>query len=560
MTDIILPRWSTACPDWEQRIVARQPLITFPPLFECEAEAALAVFDDLRIVDAPGRPTMRETARPWVRDFVGALFGSYDPEAGRRMITEFFLLISKKNTKSTTAAAIMLTALVRNWRESGEFLILAPTIEVANNSYFPVRDMIRADDNLAALLHVQDHIRTVTHRTTNATLKVVAADDESVGGKKAIGVLIDELWLFGKRHNAENMLREATGGLASRPEGFTVFLSTQSDESPAGVFKQKLDYARGVRDGRIEDPQLLPVLYEFPDAMLQAQQHLEPQNFYVTNPNLGLTVDERFLLRELAKAREGGESSMRGFLAKHLNVQVGLNLKSSAWVGAEHWEKNGEPLGLPLEELLERSEVVVIGIDGGGLDDFLGLAVLGRETGTGRWLLWTHAWVHESVLEKRKQEAPRFLDFVKEGSLTLVSNIGEDISELGEVVAQVESSDLLDRLGVDQAGIGAVVDEIVARDIAHERVVGIPQGWKLVGAIKTAERKLAQGYIRHSGSGLMAWCVGNAKPVARGNAIVIEKATAGSGKIDPLMATFNAISLMALNPKQKRKRNQLFFA
>ena len=39
----------------------------------------------------------------------------------------------------------MMTCLVRNWRESAEFLILSPTVEVASNSFNPARDMIRAD-------------------------------------------------------------------------------------------------------------------------------------------------------------------------------------------------------------------------------------------------------------------------------------------------------------------------------------------------------------------------------------------------------------------------------
>jgi len=513
---------------------------------------------ELRLVDVLGQPTIGEAGRQWLFDFAGIIFGAYDPHEesatwGRRLITEFFLLVSKKNSKSTTASAIMLTALIRNWRQSAEFLIVAPTVEIANNSFFPARDMVRADSELSDLMQIQDHLRQITHRGSGAVLKVVAADNETVGGKKATGILLDEAWLFGKRPNAENMLREACGGLASRPEGFVIWLSTQSDEAPAGVFKQKLDYARGVRDGRIEDNRFLPGLYEFPESVLKEKRHLDPKMFYVTNPNLGASVDVEFIEREYKKAEEAGHESMQGFLAKHLNVEMGLALKTQRWAGADFWEQAAGTVTLAL--ILERSEVIVIGIDGGGLDDLLGLAVLGRDLETRNWWLWTRAWCHPLALERRKSEAARYRDFAKAGDLIIVDEIGQDVQQVGDLVMQCEEAGLLDRIGVDPVGIGDVVDEMEARGIEHDRVVGISQGWRLSGAIKTLERRVAEKSIIHGGQSLMTWCVGNARVEPKGNAILITKQASGTGKIDPLMAALNATALMAMNPEARLKKS-----
>ena len=541
--------WSTGCPDWEKRIVAGESLIIFPPLFQQEADSALSVLGGLVLVDVLGHPTMKEASRQWVLDFVSAIFGAYDVETGRRLISEFFLSISKKNTKSTLAAAIMTTALIRNWRDSAEFLILAPTVEIANNSFYPARDMVKADEELSDLLQVQDHIRTITHRNTHATLKVIAADSEAVGGKKATGVLVDELWLFGKRNNAENMLREACGGLASRPEGFVIYLTTQSDETPAGIFKQKYDYARGVRDGRIKDNKFLPVIYEFPDKMIKEKEYFNPKNFYITNPNLGASVDEEFLPRQMAIAKEAGHVSMQGFLAKHLNVEMGMSLKHMRWAGADFWEAaTGE---VSLDIILEQSEVIVIGIDGGGLDDLLGLAVIGRHAITRDWLMWTRAWCHPIALERRKSEAPKYRDFERDGDLVIVDDIGQDVRQVGDIIMKCDDSGLLDRIGVDPAGIGDLVDEAEGRGIAHDRIVGIPQGWRLNGAIKTTERKVAEKTLIHGGQPLMNWCVSNARSEVKGNNVYITKQASGTGKIDPLMATFNAIALMAMSPEAR---------
>nr|DAU22166.1 MAG TPA: Large Terminase [Caudoviricetes sp.] len=541
--------WSTACPDWQERIIAGKSLIPFPPLYQESAEMALRIFKQLRLVDVPGEPMMGEVTREWVYEFVAAIFGAYEPTSGVRLIQEFFLLISKKNMKSTLAAGVMLTALILNWRREAEFFIIAPTVEVANNSFKPAKAMIRADDELSDLFQVQDHTRTITHRTTGATLKILAAESDTVAGIKGTGVLIEEVWLFGKRAKAADMFTEAKGGLASRPEGFVIYLSTMSDEAPAGVFADLLKRAREVRDGKRVDNRLLPVLYEFPKEMLDNGTYRLPENFYITNPNMGASVSETYLMGEFETAKADGEIALRRFMAKHLNVQISLSLTADYWAGADFWEENGNRPEIDLDWMLEHCEVIDIGVDGGGLDDLLGISAVGRLKDNPRmWAAWFHAWAHPSVLERRKEIAPVLLDFAKQGDLMIVRRIGDDSDEVAGLVARVYQSGLLDKCGLDPHGVGAILDAMLEYGVPEDAVVGVSQGWKLGAAIKTAERKLAEGCFIHSGSAMMNWVIGNARVEPRANGILITKQASGSAKIDPLMAMFDAVSLLSLNP------------
>jgi hypothetical protein len=123
-------------------------------------------------------------------------------------------------------------------------------------------------------------------------------------------------------------------------------------------------------------------------------------------------------------------------------------------------------------------------------------------------------------------------------------------TQVAALCAEVDGTGLLAQVGLDPMGVGAIVDALAEVGIAgNDRVVGIPQGWTLNGAIKTTEIKLASGALVHAPQRIMDWAVGNAKAEPKGNAITITKQAAGTGKIDPVMALFDAVVLMSRNPE-----------
>ena len=137
---------------------------------------------------------------------------------------------------------------------------------------------------------------------------------------------------------------------------------------------------------------------------------------------------------------------------------------------------------------------------------------------------------HASVLNRRKSEASVLRDFEAAGTLVICDQLGEDIAEIASIAGRIDAEGLLHAVALDPFGVGSIVDALAEVGIAgQDKVVGISQGWKLSGAIKTAERKLADGSLTHSGQSLMAWAVGNASRTA-GECHCHYKASLGDGQ------------------------------
>jgi phage terminase large subunit-like protein len=273
-------------------------------------------------------------------------------------------------------------------------------------------------------------------------------------------------------------------------------------------------------------------------------------------PNLGRSVQLASLEADWNSERDKGEHAVKIWASQHLNIEIGVGISDDGWRGADYWEAQADK-DLTLPELIARSEVATVGIDGGGLDDLLGLAVIGREKVTRRWLCWNHAFAHPNVLDVRKDIAANLLDFNEEGALTF-AEVPEDVEQLAEVVAMLRDADLLpekNAVGFDPNNIGSIIEELAKRQIAGDMLRRLLQGPALSPALWGVERKLSDGTFFHGGTAMMNWCVGNARVEVKGNGNMVTKQVSGRAKIDPLIATFCAAILMSWNPEPRVTRS-----
>jgi len=549
--------WDLSCEDWADRIRAHRSLVPDLALIESEARMGLAFFDQLQLPDVPGLPRMGDAAGQWFRDIVRVAFGSWDPIAQIRHVRDIFAMLPKGQSKTTYGAGLLLAAMLMNRRPRAEALFLADTQAIADNAYGKAVGMVEASRDLKRRFRTRDHVKTIEDLVTHSELRVKTFDVSILTGTILFIAMLDELHLLGRNAQARKVLRQIRGGLEKTPEGLLIITTTQSDDVPSGVFRDELMMARNIRDGKYRGKvirPMLPILYEFPeDVARDRSKWSDPKLWPMVMPNLGRSVKVDSLIADWETERAKGEHDVRIWASQHLNIEIGLGLKSDGWQGAEHWLESADET-LTFATLLERCEVIVAGVDGGGLDDLFGLTLLGREKETGRWLSWSHAWCKREVLERRKSIAAQLEGFAEDGDLTIVAKRAEFIPLIVDLIVKVNDAGLLACVALDSEGpFGEFVDALAQAEITEEaeQVVGIGQGYRLMNAIKTTEGKLENGSFVHAPSRLMDWCVANVKIEAMATGIRATKQNAGDAKIDPVTALWDAATVMVKRPQAR---------
>lgn len=284
----------------------------------------------------------------WQKAFISCVFGIVD-EDGLRRFREIYMVVGRKNGKSTLLAAISCLCAYADGEYGGRVYFTAPKLEQANQAYEVFVETIKKEPTLWK--RSRKRRTDVYIESTNTTIKPLAYSSRKSDGLNPSCVVADECssWDAVNGLKFYEVLKSAQGA-RKQPLLFAISSAGYVNE---GIYDELFKRATRLLKGDSREKRFLPFIYAIDDTRKWDDINEWPK----ANPNLGVSVSVDYLLDELAVA-EGSLSKKAEFITKYCNKKQSA---SQALFNAADVERayTGKPI-LP-EEWSNRYGV--IGID-----------------------------------------------------------------------------------------------------------------------------------------------------------------------------------------------------
>jgi phage terminase large subunit-like protein len=433
----------------------------------------------------------------WEKAIVANIFGWKKPD-GTRRYKEALLFVPRKNGKSELAAAIIVFVM---FSSAGllEGAIPDPGAEIYGAAakrdqtkyiFDPVKKMILAEPWLKKHAQVFQHAIVVG----DASYKKVSSEATTEHGGSTSFAVIDELHAQPTR-DLVDVLQTST---ANREQAFLLHVTTSDFEREGSICNIKYDYACKVRDGVIDDPSFLPIIYEAD----QDADWTDEEVWKKANPNYGVSVRPEYLKRECETARED-PSYENTFKRLHLNIRTEA---FNRWITSDKWDACGDS-SISLDDFA--GVPCFAGIDLASTQDFNAFVPVFKRDGV--FYVFPFFWVPEETAIKREREKRiPYSIWARDGWLTLTDG---DVSDPDRMHADI--NDIVGRykLKITEIPVDRMFQGMdLIRRLVADGLTAFAHGQGSLGMIpptKTAKDAILGGYLKHNGSPVLRWMMSN---------------------------------------------------
>lgn len=453
----------------------------------------------------------------WQKFIIYNIYGFYWKDSGKRVTTNVYVEVARKNGKTALISILSLYALIGDREQNAQVILAATSAKQAKICYDMCASYLKQIDPKNK--YFQRYRDNIKFNATDSTLFIVAADATKLDGYNASFFVCDEL----HEHPSGDVYNVLKSSQGSRKNPLAICITTAGFNKESFCYNLRESYIDILRGNKHDDSQFT-LIYTLDDT----DDYNNSETWKKSNPNLGVTIEPDFLKSELLKAKNN-PTQLTPFLTKNLNVWTQT---IEQWLTSENIKAVQEIL--KLEDFVDYP--LYMGVDLGATGDLTALAILCEKDDILH--IWTRYYLPSDCLKTntnkdlyKKWAKGNYLT-INEGNVTDYDYILNDILKISEnnTIAGI----YYDAWNATQFAISATENNLPIQPFSQS-----------IGSINRPTKELARLILKKeitlNYNPIDNFCFGNVSIKRDANENERPTKTAYKNKIDGVMAIINGL-------------------
>jgi phage terminase large subunit-like protein len=341
-------------------------------------------------------------------------------------------------------------------------------------------------------------------------------------------------------HQTSDLVDTMISGMGAREQPLLVIITTAGTDL-ASPCHDKHREVQKLLEGTVENDECFAIIY----GIDEGDDWASPKAIRKANPNLGVSVDEEFLLAQQRQAVLNPAYQNR-FRTKHLDEWCGASV---AGINMQHWKLAADP-SLSLEQFA--GEECVLALDLASKIDICARMLLFKRTESGgdHYFAFGRFWLPEDTIDEARSNQQAYRKWVAQGHL-----VATEGAEIDFEVVREDAKACRSRFQIREV----VYDPWRATQLAHQlakdgaAVVEMPQTAKNMGAaFDELLSALKGGRFHHDGNPVLEWMASNVIARTAMKGVTVPGKDKPEQKIDGVVAACMCLSrAMAGEPESE---------
>ena len=487
---------------------------------------------------------------PAIVFFVVQLFGFRNHDGTRRFTTAL-LSVARKNSKSLTAAVILLYCLCCEDEPGAQVISAATTGSQARIVFKAAKTMVEKTRDLREAFGLEPFANAIACWPAGANFRPINAKASTQDGLNPSHTCLDEIHAH-KSADLLNVLKSAAG---ARLNALWLYTTTEGYEG-TGPWPEIRKFAHQVLSGILNEADtdhFFALVFALDEQVgepgkpgyREADGDFDESKWRKANPLMDVNPLLVREIRKLATEAKQMPSTHAEFKIKRLNRQ---SAGANTWLNIERWKRCNGPVDL---KFLEGKDCWG-GLDGAATTDIMAFRLVWRVDGI--VYTWGWRWVPADAVAQRTERATvPYAGWVQAGLIKQLPGHIIDYAMVEEEIVELVNRFGPKVIGYDSWGIRDLVNRLNARLPERQMPDGkmkplleeFRQGPKSFHpAMQETERLYLAGNLRHGGDAVLNWCASNVIPRRDENMNMAPDRKKSADKIDDAVALFEAIGVM----------------